>query len=139
QITPLKGYVTFAKPDISVSTKEVYKGIDSCVIGSRPDNDRLTEELAACADPLDGASAEHRKAAAGEMINVLELYTLSAEPEVAGLKEFMERELAGAEKVLMSGSGPTVFALFGEDSRAEAEAARERLRSAGYEAHCAAL
>ena len=59
------------------------------------------------------------------MINVLELYTLSAEPEVAGLKEFMERELAGAEKVLMSGSGPTVFALFGEDSRAEAEAARE--------------
>ncbi|MBQ1484706.1 MAG: 4-(cytidine 5'-diphospho)-2-C-methyl-D-erythritol kinase [Eubacterium sp.] len=128
-VSPLAGYVAFAKPAIGVSTKEVYKGIDRCEIKARPDNERLAEALA----------AGDREAAAGEMINVLELYTLSAEPEVAGLKEFMERELAGAEKVLMSGSGPTVFALFGEDSHAEAEAARERLRSAGYEAHCAAL
>ncbi|MBR3053364.1 MAG: 4-(cytidine 5'-diphospho)-2-C-methyl-D-erythritol kinase [Firmicutes bacterium] len=150
-VSPLAGYVAFAKPAIGVSTKEVYKGIDRCEIKERPDNERLAEALA----------AGDREAAAGEMINVLELYTLEAEPEVAHLKRLMEAEfgsgagaagrvgaaggagaagMAGsAEKILMSGSGPTVFALFGEDSRAEAEAARERLRSAGYEAHCAAL
>lgn len=141
-VSPLSGYIVFAKPPISVSTKEVYKGIDSCEIALRPDNERLVRELAAAwaAGPAGAAeAAAHRKAASEEMINVLELYTLKAEPEVAELKALMQNEIKDAEKVLMSGSGPTVFALFGEDGKESAAAAEKLLAEAGYEAHCAAL
>lgn len=154
-VTPLSGYVTFAKPPIGVSTKEVYKGIDSCEIERRPDNDLLEAALREAAGQRGQAgqaaaqrgqaaaqaagSSAQRAAVTEQMINVLELYTLRAEPLVAELKSLMERELPEAEKILMSGSGPTVFALFGEDEREKAERARDLLRAAGYEAHFAAL
>ena len=128
-VAPFSGYVTFAKPPIGVSTKEVYKGIDACEILSRPDNDLLEQ----------AAGTANRKAVTEQMINVLELYTLKAEPEVAELKALMEAELPEAGKILMSGSGPTVFALFGEEEGEKAAKARDLLRAAGYEAHCAAL
>jgi 4-diphosphocytidyl-2-C-methyl-D-erythritol kinase len=49
------------------------------------------------------------------MGNVLESVTLQAHPEVALIKEQMIR--FGADAVLMSGSGPTVFGLIRHDSR----------------------
>ena len=42
--------------------------------------------------------------------NVLEDVTLKVHPEVALIKDQMKR--FGADAVLMSGSGPTVFGLF---------------------------
>ena len=47
--------------------------------------------------------------------NVLEGVTLDLHPEVAQIKEQMKR--FGADAVLMSGSGPTVFSLVEHDSR----------------------
>jgi 4-diphosphocytidyl-2-C-methyl-D-erythritol kinase len=47
--------------------------------------------------------------------NVLEDVTLSLHPEVAQIKEQMKR--FGADAVLMSGSGPTVFGIVHHDSR----------------------
>ena len=49
------------------------------------------------------------------MVNVLENYTLNAYPEVQRLKMFMQENLEGAEHVLMSGSGPSVFAVFTDE------------------------
>ena len=47
--------------------------------------------------------------------NVLEDVTLPLYPEVANIKEHMKR--FGADAVLMSGSGPTVFGLVEQESR----------------------
>jgi 4-diphosphocytidyl-2-C-methyl-D-erythritol kinase len=47
--------------------------------------------------------------------NVLEEVTLHLHPEVAQIKEQMKR--FGADAVLMSGSGPTVFGIVQHDSR----------------------
>ena len=49
------------------------------------------------------------------MKNVLENVTLKNHPEVKHIKEDMYR--FGADAVLMSGSGPTVYALVRHDSR----------------------
>ena len=49
--------------------------------------------------------------------NVLEDVTLKLYPEVAVLKEQMQK--FGADAVLMSGSGPTVFGLVQQESRVQ--------------------
>lgn len=124
---PLRSALVLAKPDIGISTAEVFAGIDSRDIPKRPDNDALCAALGSGSDPY------------GQMINVLENYTLYAKPEVAGLKALMEDCLGSAKKIMMSGSGPTVFALYGdgEDAEESASSAAEHLRSVGYEAHAA--
>lgn len=112
--------VVFAKPKGRVSTREVYQGIDSCRITSRPDNTRLIRAIRAGSDEM------YR-----DFINVLEFYTLRAYPKVAVLKELMKD--GPARMVLMTGSGPTVFGVY--DSMDEAKADSERIRSAGYESY----
>ena len=118
----VKKAVVIAKPPIGVSTKEVYQGIDHCEIGSRPDNDVMSEAILA----KDGQTI------LDQCINVLENYTLGAYPEVADLKAVMMED-DRAEKVLMSGSGPTVFALY--QRLGEARKACAMLRERGYEAY----
>ena len=68
------------------------------------------------------------------MINVLELYTLEHYEPVKKLKELFAAETS-AEKVLMSGSGPTVFGIY--PSEKEAKKACETIRSLRYEAYWA--
>ena len=118
----LKTWAVIAKPRFSVSTKDVYEGIDGIDIVSRPDNDRLTGILKARQDPSEEMYAD--------FINVLELYTINAHPEVGKLKE--EMKASGAGLTLMSGSGPTVFGLFRK--AAAARNASDILRRAGYTA-----
>jgi len=68
------------------------------------------------------------------MINVLEEYTLKHYPEVEKIKEMIEKETS-AEKVLMTGSGPTVFAVFSH-ARSAQEACLH-MRKRGYSAYWA--
>lgn len=137
-VRPIKEHLVIARPRIGVSTKTVYQGIDSCIINERPDNDALCDAI------LRGSIER----AIPNMINVLENYTLTAHPEVAELKSMMikccraaeERELAKKESgarayprhVLMSGSGPTVFAIMKDPP--ETKEVCEKLKSHGYEA-----
>jgi 4-diphosphocytidyl-2-C-methyl-D-erythritol kinase len=121
-VRPLNARLVIAKPRISVSTAEVYRGIDRCEIGSRPDNDRLQARL---------NSGEGSGAIFEDFVNVLEAYTLEAYPQVGELKRRMED--MGARKVLMSGSGPTVFAVCATVK--EARRLCSRLRGEGYEAY----
>ena len=114
--------LVIAKPDLSVSTKEVYKGIDNCEIKERPDNDRLAEHM-----------NEHDfEEVCKNCINVLENYTLKKYPEIEKLKNKI-RELTDSGLVLMSGSGPTVFGVC--KSLKEAQSVCESLRKSGYEAY----
>ena len=108
---PLRAHIIIATPRIAVSTAEVYKGIDSCEITARPDNDLIEAAL----------MRNSIKSAVPSMINVLENYTLGAYPEVQKLKTFMEENFEGAKHILMSGSGPSVFAIF-KDQQAAMEA-----------------
>lgn len=116
--------VMLVKPAFGVSTKEVYQGMDSCEIIERPDTEKLIGSL-----KRGNANTVYE-----QMINVLEVYTLNNYGEVRNIKEEIEKETA-AEKVLMTGSGPTVFGLF--SSIKEAKAACLYMRRKGYEAYWA--
>lgn len=118
----IKRSVVIAKPPMGVSTKEVYAGIDTCEIRQRPDNDALEA----------GLSERNYQLIYENCINVLENYTLREYPQVRELKGYLAEDSA-AEKILMSGSGPTVFAVY--KSISDAKRACQTLRKRGYEAY----
>lgn len=118
----VKMALVIAKPSIGVSTKEVYQGIDHCEIPAHPDNDAMIEAIETKDDPKFY----------DQCINVLECYTLDAYPKVKELKALLMED-DRALKVLMSGSGPTVFAIY--QHMGEAKNACQMLRRNGYEAY----
>lgn len=110
-LKPLKGlesYIALSKPDISVSTAEVYRGIDSEVISIRPDNAGVISALA----------QNNYKVVQKNMINVLENFTLKSYPSVMYTKNKMS-SLCNLGYALMSGSGPSVFCLCENAEEAE--------------------
>lgn len=105
--------VLAAKPPVSVSTKYVYENVRLSEIERHPDIDGMV-----------GAVREHSLAGIiSRMENVLEYVTEKEYPVITKIKKFMEEN--GADKALMSGSGPTVFGIYG--SREKAEKAAEKL------------
>lgn len=91
--------VVLARPPLTVSTAEVYRMLDLAHLGRRPDNPALVAALGAA--DLPGVYRA--------MANVLESVTLARHPEVGRIKDRLRA--LGAPVCLMSGSGPTVFAL----------------------------
>ncbi|MBB6447479.1 4-(cytidine 5'-diphospho)-2-C-methyl-D-erythritol kinase [Bacillus benzoevorans] len=107
-ITPLPApptcWVVLAKPFIGVSTADVYRRLS--LNGIKHPN---TQEMIEAIEYGDFAGV------CSNLENVLEDVTFKLHPEVALIKEQMKR--FGADAVLMSGSGPTVFGLVQHDSR----------------------
>ena len=105
ELTPIKGLtkdvcILVCKPDLFVSTKEVYECIDSKDIDKRPTNKFLIECL----------KNEDTRQLAENMFNVLEGVTMDKHPVIQQIKDIMTNNRAlGA---MMSGSGPTVFGLY---------------------------
>lgn len=97
-------WVVLAKPFIGVSTADIYKKLDVSQI-NHPD----TEQMIDCIRTGDYDEM------CRNVGNVLEDVTLNLYPEVAQIKDQMKK--FGADAVLMSGSGPTVFGLIEHDSR----------------------
>lgn len=97
-------WVILAKPQIGVSTAEVYRNLQLDRI-THPNVDQMIRSI----QHSDYEGICH------SVGNVLEDVTFRMHPEVAHIKEQMRR--FGADAVLMSGSGPTVFALAQHDSR----------------------
>ncbi len=130
EIMPLpskfKKAVLLVKPPFGVSTKEVYKGIDDCKINQRPDTEMLVEAI----------KRGNGRKVCKNMINILEEYTLNRYKDVKELKDKIQAETS-AEKVLMTGSGPTVFGIFYNIK--EARKACVQMRSQGYEAYWATM
>ena len=105
ELTPIKGLtkdvcILVCKPDLFVSTKEVYECIDSKDIDKRPNNKFLIECL----------KNEDTRQLAENMFNVLEGVTMDKHPVIQQIKDILTNSRAlGA---MMSGSGPTVFGLY---------------------------
>jgi 4-diphosphocytidyl-2-C-methyl-D-erythritol kinase len=102
---PPQCWVVLAKPPINVSTADVYGKLRASEITKHPSiaNMRDALEVGSFQDMCDGLG------------NVLESVTLDLYPEVLQLKESMLR--LGADGVLMSGSGPTVFGLVSKEGK----------------------
>ncbi|AIQ38654.1 4-(cytidine 5'-diphospho)-2-C-methyl-D-erythritol kinase [Paenibacillus sp. FSL R7-0297] len=103
--SPPQCWVVLAKPPINVSTAEVYGRVRANNIAVHPSALRMQQAIEA---------GDFAAVCAG-LGNVLEDVTLKLHPEVQQLKEAMVK--LGADGVLMSGSGPTVFGLVSKQSK----------------------
>lgn len=112
-LTPLpavSAWAVLAKPDIGVSTAEVYKFYDNINENSvAHPNTQLV---------IDGIKSGDMLKISRGMANVLENVTLIKHDIVNQLKEKMLK--FNADMTMMSGSGPTVFSLFSDKNEAEA-------------------
>lgn len=102
--TPPSCWVILAKPHIGVSTADVYGNLKLNRV-THPNVDKM----------VDVINSGDYKGICDTVGNVLEDVTFGMHPEVARIKSQMKR--FGADAVLMSGSGPTVFGLVHHDSR----------------------
>lgn len=109
--------VLIAKPAVSVSTKFVYQNLKLNEQTPHPDIDALITDIQN--SDLDNICAD--------MGNVLETVTIPNYPVIAQIKEQMLK--SGAKASMMSGSGPTVFGLFGDEETARR--ARAEMKASG--------
>lgn len=94
------------KPDIEVSTKEIYEMYDSLNLGfNKSYTERMIEAL------IKGSLYD----IAENLGNALEDVTISKYPIVKNIKLKMLK--SGAIGSLMSGSGPTVYGIFDDESK----------------------
>ena len=111
-LTPLKPapdcFVLLIKPPIEVSTKFVYENLKVQELKSHPDMEGIQRAIEA--GDLYGMCKR--------LENVLESVTIPAHPIIQEIKELALQQ--GAISALMSGSGPTVFAIFEEEMQAKA-------------------
>lgn len=104
--SPPPCWVVLAKPSVGVSTKETYTQLD-LKHAQHPDVDAVVNAI------------EENKydVLCQGLGNIFEEQTARKVPQVAQIKEKMKE--AGADGVLMSGSGPTVFGLTRMENRAK--------------------
>ena len=105
--SPPQAYLVVAKPDIYVSTPVVYKKLDAKESYEHPDIDGMIKAL----ENKDLHGIVQR------LGNVLELVTVEDHPIVEDIKKILIDN--GAMGALMSGSGPSVFAIFKDKETAE--------------------
>ena len=104
--SPPSMWVVLAKPNIGVSTKDVYSGLDLLNVTKRPNTKGMIKAL----------EQKDMRATCSNLCNVLETVTLKKYITVRTIKNRMAQ--LGACGVLMSGSGPTVFGLCSSYERA---------------------
>lgn len=109
--------VVVAKPGISVSTRWVYENLVLDGKAHHPDIDRLLADI----------RQHDLKQLASHMGNILEDVTVKEYPVISQIKDNLTAH--GALNAMMSGSGPTVFALF--EGREDARKAADALRASG--------
>lgn len=102
--SPVPAWVILAKPSQGVSTEDIYGQLDvsTCF---HPDVDAMIQAI----------EERDYKNMCAQLGNALEDVTLKLYPKVAKLKGKMKQ--LGADGVLMSGSGPTVFGLTQYDTK----------------------
>lgn len=100
-------FLVIAKPGIDVPTKYVYENLHADKLTCHPDIDGMVRAV----------SNQDRRGIAAAMGNVLETVTVQEYPVIDEIKKFMKEN--GAVNSLMSGSGPTVFAIMENAEKAE--------------------
>lgn len=96
---PSETKIVIVKPDINVSTKNVYEAFDSLSDPFHPDVDAMVKAV----------NEDNTGAIVSNLGNSLEAVTKGLHPVIGEIEEFMLA--CGARGALMSGSGPTVFAI----------------------------
>lgn len=96
--------VLIAKPNISVSTKWVYDNLNLKAIENKPNTKLLVSFIEN--NDIDSISKN--------LLNVLETVTITKYKVIDEIKNFMKNN--GSIGSIMSGSGPTVFGIFKDDS-----------------------
>ncbi len=105
--SPPECILVVAKPDIHVSTKYVYENLHANSLTSHPDIDGIVEAITN--DDIVGI--------VDRLGNVLETVTVKKYPIIQSIKnEMLEQGALGA---LMSGSGPTVFGIYKDQTAAQ--------------------
>lgn len=114
KLTPLPAapscYCLLVKPEAGASTKQIYTNYDTFAAAkhiTHPDTKGL----------LSALSARDYPGIVSRLCNVLEPVTSQLVPEISHLKQLLMT--LGADGALMSGSGPTVFALFSDKETAQ--------------------
>ena len=109
-LTPLPNLpscsILLAKPPVSVSTKEVYGALHADEIEIHPDIDGMVEAL----------KAGDLRGVCDRCANVLDDVTAPSRPVIGEMEQDMKK--MGALCSIMSGSGPTVFGVFDDESAA---------------------
>jgi len=105
ELTYIKGLsedvsILVCKPELFVSTKDVYEGLDLDNLKYRPDNNLLINCLKN--NDIEGLSSN--------MVNVLETVTSKMHKEINDIEKIMNKNKALGS--MMSGSGPTVFGIY---------------------------
>jgi 4-diphosphocytidyl-2-C-methyl-D-erythritol kinase len=103
---PMKCWVVLIKPNFGVSTKEIFDHVNMNTI-CHPNVDAVIHAV---------KNQDYQKLCQS-IGNSLEDVTFSLYPEVKELKEKLKR--LGADAVLMSGSGPTIYALTLKERKAK--------------------
>ncbi len=108
-LTPVTGLsdclVLVAKPPVNVSTKMVYTNLKLDEVTKHPNVDGMVNAL----------ETKDLFAVAKHMENLLETVTVKLHPEIEELKNIMKK--MGALNAIMSGSGPTVFGIFTDETK----------------------
>ncbi len=116
ELTPVKGidaYLLLSKPPISISTKKAYDEIDAIL---ESENEIEHPDIPAMMSALERGEKD---AIFANMINLFELYTVRQFECVKKTRDRMEQQ-ADVRKVLMSGTGPTVFSVYKDEQSAKA-------------------
>lgn len=112
-----------AKPTISVSTAEAYGGYDKLAESSKPG--MITHpDVDGQVDAIYSGSL---RGITDRFANVLEYVTAENHEEIGILENIMKQ--CGAVNAMMSGSGPTVFGIY--DDKSKAEEAEKKLLETG--------
>lgn len=104
---PPKAAVLVVKPPIMVSTKWVYETLRANELERHPDIDGMAQAL------KEGSL----KGITDRMENVMETVTETEYPIIANIKKMMKDK--GALNAIMSGSGPSIFGVYEEESQAK--------------------
>ena len=105
-VSMLQCWVVLVKPRISVSTRKIFQIVDATQLEHVPIDDLIA-----------AIEAQDYEAMIANMGNNLESVTIQKYPVVQKMKDKMLK--FGADVAMMSGSGPTVFALCQKYSRAQ--------------------
>lgn len=99
-LPPLKAFAVLFKPPVFLSTAEIYKSLNLNGIIKRPDTSSL----------IQGLREQDFEKVKASMYNVLEEVSTERYPVIAERRAWLEA-ISSHAKTMMSGSGPTLFAL----------------------------
>ncbi|MFV0516188.1 MAG: 4-(cytidine 5'-diphospho)-2-C-methyl-D-erythritol kinase [Aminipila sp.] len=119
-VEPLEATILLSKPSIGISTAEVYKGIDKEMGFSLPaENESIRiEHHINTKSIINGLNEKKYNKILCEMTNLLEIFSIKRYPIIMYTKDMIQNA-SRAQKVLMSGSGPTVFCIYSARNLAE--------------------